>query len=254
MHTPAAVPRGGWLFCHPLGEEKLWAHRVLVHFARRLSDAGWTVLRIDCRGEGDSDRAFERTDVRTRLEDTRQALAVLRRALPTGVPIGLLGVRFGAVPASVVASESLGPDDLLVLWDPVVKGASYLQNLLMVNLASQLSVYKKVIEDRKSLVAKLHRRQAVSIEGYNLSYPLYEQVTAFDLCSPLTAFRGRCLVARIAPAGAPITKELAELLARCPTVQQVHAVEEPFWKEIKTFYQRAERLEEATLRWMEDAR
>ena len=42
--------------CHPLGEEKLWAHRVFVSLARDLANAGFVVLRFDCRGEGDSDR------------------------------------------------------------------------------------------------------------------------------------------------------------------------------------------------------
>ena len=34
-HDPGGAPSGDtFVFCHPLAEEKLWAHRVFVNYAR----------------------------------------------------------------------------------------------------------------------------------------------------------------------------------------------------------------------------
>jgi alpha/beta superfamily hydrolase len=57
------------VLCHPLGEEKLWSHRVFVTFARDMAAAGFAGLRFDYRGEGDSARRFEQTDLETRIDD-----------------------------------------------------------------------------------------------------------------------------------------------------------------------------------------
>ena len=65
--VPHNLRRGPIVMCHPLGEEKLWSHRVFVSFARDLAAAGFAVLRFDFRGEGDSDRDFEETDLETRI-------------------------------------------------------------------------------------------------------------------------------------------------------------------------------------------
>ncbi|MEI2787934.1 MAG: hypothetical protein V9E93_03525 [Steroidobacteraceae bacterium] len=40
-HRPAQPASRAIVMCHPLGEEKLWAHRVFVTFARDLAAAGF---------------------------------------------------------------------------------------------------------------------------------------------------------------------------------------------------------------------
>ena len=73
LHLPGGPARGGIVLCAPLAEEKLWSHRVFVSFARELAARGFAVLRFDFRGEGDSDRRFEESDLDTRLADTHAA-------------------------------------------------------------------------------------------------------------------------------------------------------------------------------------
>jgi exosortase A-associated hydrolase 2 len=252
LHRPSTEPRGGFLFCHAFAEEKLWAHRVYVSYARRLASQGWTVLRIDFRGEGDSDRAFEQTDVDTRLEDIRAALDVLRAELPPGAPLGLLGLRLGATLAAKAASERDSGVTRLILWDPVVKGGPYMQSVLLVNLAYQMALHKKVVEDRKVLVERLQGGGTVNIEGYALSGSFFQQASALDLVEMLSRFRGQGLVVQIGPEDGPVRRELADLATGNERLALRRAAEEPFWKEIKTFYQRAERLAGVTDRWLEE--
>jgi len=252
LHCGRPTPQGGFLLCHPLAEEKLWAHRVYVSFARRLARAGWAVLRIDFRGEGDSDRAFDSADVLTRLEDIRTGLAALRQHVPQPAPIGLVGLRFGAALAATVAAEPGSGVSRLVLWDPVIKGAPYMQSVLMANLAYQMALHRKVVEDRRALVGRMRAGQAVNVEGYALSYPFFEQASTMDLSAGLGAFSGRGLVVQIGTASGPVRRDLEDFAARGGNMRLIRVEEEPFWKEVKVFYQRAERLETATMDWIEE--
>src|SRR5687768_18149474 len=58
-----------FVFCHPFGEEKLWAHRVYVGFARELARRGHPVLRFDYAGNGDSSGTFDESSIETALAD-----------------------------------------------------------------------------------------------------------------------------------------------------------------------------------------
>lgn len=240
-HAPARPASRAIVMCHPLGEEKLWAHRVFVSFARDLAEAGFAVLRFDFRGEGDSERAFDQTDFESRIQDTCFAVDTVRELNPTVAEVTLLGLRLGA---SVAAAAAARRSDVarLVLWDPVVDGAAYMQAVLRLNLMFQMAVHHKVVENRDALVARLATGHTVNIEGYELATPLFRQVSEFRLRDVLSNFPGETLIVQINQGEMPIKPELAAL-AECNSRCKVEAIqEEPFWKEIKTFYQRASRL------------
>lgn len=247
LHLPAGAPRAGAVLCAPLAEEKLWSHRIFVSFARELAARGWAVLRFDFRGEGDSDRRFEESDLETRLEDTNAAIDELKRK--SGVPtVTLVGLRLGATIAAAAAAER-DDVDRLVLWDPVVDGADYMQSVLRSNLMAQMALHRKVVEDRDALVARLERGETVNIEGYELSLALYSQASALKLQDPLAVRAVPSQVVSITPRPAPPRPDLAAL-ASLPSVRLDAAMEEAFWKEIKLFYQRAENLFRVSLDWL----
>lgn len=252
IHRPKQQPSRAIVMCHPLGEEKLWSHRVFVSFARELAAAGFVVLRFDFRGEGDSDRSFEQSDFESRIQDTRLAVATVRELHPSVTDVTLLGLRLGA---SVAAAAAADRNDVsrLVLWDPVVDGAAYMQTVLRMNLMFQMGVHHKVVENRDALVARLERGETVNIEGYELAVPLFRQVSKFRLPEVLNSFTGETLVVQISHGETQPKPELEALAAgqkRC----RVEAVqEEAFWKEIKAFYQRAHELTRVTLHALEAA-
>jgi exosortase A-associated hydrolase 2 len=245
-HRPNQSASRAIVLCHPLGEEKLWAHRVFVTLARDLAAAGFAVLRFDFRGEGDSDRQFERSDFETRIEDTCLAIDTVRELNPSVTAVTLLGLRFGA---SVAAAAAIRRSEVsqLILWDPMVNGAAYMQTVLRLNLMFQMARYQRVVENRDALVARLAKGETVNIEGYELAEPLYQQVSEFRLEDVLAKFTGSTLAVAINQVQTPVKAELtalAEIIDRCDLVQ---VQEEPFWKEIKAFYQRAPELTRVSL-------
>lgn len=248
LHRPEGPCRGGAVLCAPLAEEKLWSHRVFVSFARELAAKGFAVLRFDYRGEGDSDRPFERSDCSTRVADTRAAIDELRRRVPGLDRVTLVGLRFGA---TIAAAAADGRDDVerLVLWDPVVEGADYMQAVLRSNLMAQMAIHHKVLESREQLIERLDRGETVNVEGYALASSLFREASALRLMDLIAAAGRPCLVVSITARTAPPRPDLAALAAT-GQVELAGAVEEAFWKEIKQFYQRAADLTRVTFEWL----
>ncbi len=251
-HRTAQPASRAVILCHPLGEEKLWAHRVFVTFARDLAAAGFAVLRFDFRGEGDSDRPFEQADLETRIEDASLAVDTVRELNPSVTAVTMLGLRFGACVAAATAVRHRAVSQL-ILWDPVVNGAAYMQAVLRLNLMFQMARFQRVVESRDTLVARLAKGETINIEGYELAEPLYQQVAKFQLEDVLAEFTGSTLAVAITQGQTPAKAELtalADVVGRCDVAQ---AQEEPFWKEIKAFYQRAPELTRVSLQALQAA-
>jgi uncharacterized protein len=250
-HAPEGPPRTAFVLCHPFGEEKLWAHRVFVSFSRRLAAEGHAVLRFDHRGNGDSDGEFRTTSIQSALEDIDTAIEVLKaRAGVASVTIA--GLRLGGTLAAT-ASERRTDVNRLVLWAPIVSGASYLQELLRINLSTQLAVYREVREDREALGRRLSAGESVNVDGYQMGQAFAHQLGDLTLLGAPATFGGPCFIAQIerAPNARP-SKDLEQLRGRYQAGELVVVKEEPFWKEIAKFYEAAPNLFATTLAWMND--
>ena len=241
-----------FVFCHPFAEEKLWTHRVYVTYARQLASAGHPVLRFDYRGNGDSGGEFSESSLDTVLADVGVAIDWLRQA--TGAPcVNLLGVRLGATIAALTA-EARQDVERLILWAPVVDGARYMQELLRVNLTTQMAVHKEIRHDREALVAAMQSGQTVNVDGYEMAYPMFEQVSAVKLAMDEKRHPGPTLIVQIEKQPGRPPGELQTLAATYGGSTLAAVQEEPFWKEIQQFYQRAPRLFSCTDDWLRTGR
>ena len=134
FHAPSPETRRdlGIVVCPPLGHEYVNAHRSVRHLADRLAASGVAALRFDYDGTGDSaGRDEDPGRVAAWTQSVREAVRTLR-TLSGCDRIGLIGLRFGALLAALVASEtevaSLG------LWAPVTRGRSYVRELKALHL------------------------------------------------------------------------------------------------------------------------
>ncbi len=263
LHRPTGPATGsGFVLSHPFAEEKLWSQRVFVSLARSLAARGHAVLRFDYAGAGDSSGTMLDTSLETHLADLERAVWTLEERCPGLDRIGLLGLRFGATLAALAMERSavggwppamrFGP---LMLWDPILDGAAYLQEVMRANLSAQLASLGKVTETREVLQQRILAGGSVNIDGYELGRALFESCNHADLL-PTTAKRheGPTLITLIAPAAKQKPRaDLEALVASYAHATLRAADEQPFWREIKQFYARAERLEPQTLEWLETA-
>lgn len=122
----AAARDHGVLLCSPIAQEYVRAHWAVRQLAAALSRAGFHVFRFDYTAVGDSACATGEASIARWREDIETAAEELRDN--AGVrTLSLVGLRFGAALA-VGAVNRLRPRDV-VLWDPVVSGKKYLDEL-----------------------------------------------------------------------------------------------------------------------------
>lgn len=241
----------GFVFVDAFAEEKLWAQRVMVSYARRLARLGYTVLRFDFRGHGDSDGRFEETSVSSRLADIRCAAGFLREQTGGRLQnINLLGLRFGATLA-LLAARDLPGVRRLVLWEPIINGTKYMKELLRSNLVTQTAVYKAIRFTRDDLVEQMKQGGTVNSEGYLLSYTLYAEAEAIDLLAAEGGTQAATLLVQIGSPGQPVKRDFVAMQERLARCRAVAVAEESFWKEIKTYYAEAGALFQETTAWLE---
>jgi alpha/beta superfamily hydrolase len=212
------------VLCAPLWREGVRAHRVLRQLSVRLAKDGLTVLRFDYTGAGDSAGGNEEGDLDTWLGDVAAAIDEARRA--KGVArVTLLGVRFGATLAALAAGRR---DDVerLVLWEPVLNGARYLEQ----GLADQ-----RAWADLYATWRRVPRAAVADggdeILGYRVTEAMRRSISEVDLLAaqpPRTAPRA-LVIERTAPAaGAGLAARLADRGAR---VDEEVLAEAEIWKE-----------------------
>ena len=115
------------LLCNPFGEEASRAHRTYRVLATQLARAGFTALRFDYSGTGDSIGGSDDATIEQWLADIAIAAKWLED-VSRASRIALVGVRFGATLAMLAAAR-VRPRHV-VMWDPVVDGAAYLRDLV----------------------------------------------------------------------------------------------------------------------------
>ena len=128
-YTPPAAGSAAAVavLCYPFGQEYMRAHRAFRQVALLLARRGMGVLRFDYWGTGDSMGDGDAVGVGRWVDDVRAALHEAGRR--SGVDrLRLGGLRLGSSLA-VLAAEGRSDVDRLVLWDPVVHGRRFLEEL-----------------------------------------------------------------------------------------------------------------------------
>lgn len=106
------------LMCHGLAGNKIGRYRSYVTAASELVKKGFTVLRFDYRGSGDSEGETQDMTVTSAVSDTLEALNFLKEDPFVDTDrIGLFGRSFGGAIALQAASKF--PVKSVALWAPI---------------------------------------------------------------------------------------------------------------------------------------
>ncbi|MBI3899541.1 MAG: alpha/beta hydrolase [Gammaproteobacteria bacterium] len=214
-----------WLFCNPFLEEKTFSHPAYVSLARTIAANGGFAVRFDYEGDGDSDGEYDSLGLGDWVADVEAVAAFAQQRWNVTAP-ALFGLRLGAAVACMAAAR-IGSTRLL-LWEPVVNGGAYLEDCLKLNLTTQLSTHKRVIEGRPKLLERLARDEQINIAGYQLGGRMAAQLQAFDLLQQLSALSGYCQidVVRLPPRAKADTSPVLTGVQRV-----IDCAGLPFWQE-----------------------
>lgn len=151
-HPPPAGGRPkdeGIVLCYPFGQEYMRAHRAFRQLALLLTKKGYHVLRFDYRGTGDSSLNLEDVSAGAWTDDVGLAVEELRDT--AGVSrISVVGLRLGAL-ISAVACASRSDVERLVLWDPILSGKRYQEELLAEIAAAGPDSTGKFVDEENAL-------------------------------------------------------------------------------------------------------
>jgi pimeloyl-ACP methyl ester carboxylesterase len=110
-----------------MGQEYIRSHRAFLQLARLLSSTGFHVLRFDFYGCGDSEGDFSQGSIKQWIADVSVAVDEMRGRCDAD-RICLIGLRLGGALA-VMAGAERGDIESIALWNPVVEGRAYLEEL-----------------------------------------------------------------------------------------------------------------------------
>jgi pimeloyl-ACP methyl ester carboxylesterase len=156
-YEPAAgSSRRGVVLCNPWGQEYLRAHQSIRVLGRLLGAAGLHVLRFDWYGSGDSaGSAIDGGEPEAWLTELGWSIEELKEMAQVD-RVALVGLRLGATVAAMAARSR--PDvDRLVLWDPVVNGDAYLEEISTpANNVIRPAAYRELEESQGGEVYAVH--------------------------------------------------------------------------------------------------
>lgn len=174
-HPPISGKKclGALIYIHPFAEEMNKSRHMVALQSRSMAELGYAVLQLDLYGCGDSSGNFADARWDIWLEDIAVAEKWLVEKLSS--PIGLWGLRLGAILALDYAKRYSSNISALILWQPVINTELFLTQFLRLHLAGELfSGEKKSNSGTAHLRSKLAAGNLVEIAGYELSPALAE--------------------------------------------------------------------------------
>ncbi len=227
-HASQGACRGALVYVHPFAEEMNKSRRMAAQQARALAALGYAVLQIDLHGCGDSDGEFGEARWEHWKDDLAAAVTWLGQR--TGQAVGLWGLRLGALLALDYARTA--PVAQLLLWQPVLQGATFVTQFLRLRVASGMLDDTANAGGTKELRAALQAGEALEVAGYLLAPALVAAIDALDalqLAPPCPVH----WIEVVASAERPITPAALRMAAEwerqgaAPTLVKVAAL--PFW-------------------------
>jgi pimeloyl-ACP methyl ester carboxylesterase len=215
LHTPepdqAQRNAGrGVVLAHPLLDFDLyevpWTLRMVAGYARELAAAGYTALRFDFRGAGQSDGEFEDLTLSSCVRDMQRAVEVLVER--SGVDeVVLNGTRLGATVAMRVGAHDPRVRQL-ALWDPVPDPNGSLQAVFRRARASMLAMGRSsdaapgqgamAGDGAGAAFSGLMPGQTrLDAGGYVIGPGFLEEIKTWDSSADVRAFRGRVLILQL---------------------------------------------------------
>jgi exosortase A-associated hydrolase 2 len=170
------------VLCNPFGQEAIRSHRLFRILAERLARSGFHVLRFDYFATGDSAGDDHDADIDGWVNDVLLANEeIISRSNCRHV--SWFGLKLGASIAALAATRVGRPPIRLILWDPIVSGSDYLQELADAHIAGLKEAFGIRWEIESGLREMVMQESQCESMGFPLSPKLKEQLRVLSASS-----------------------------------------------------------------------
>lgn len=161
------------VLCPPIGTELLRSYRAFRQLATMLAKLGYDVLRFDYYGTGDSSGDCEDGTLKQWQQDIHTAIEELKEVSGTD-KVSLVGLRLGATLVAEIAKSGLV--SRVVLWEPVIDGAAYLQDRIDTDQS-----YETAIGHEQHTQQNLRDGKPIGIMGFAMASELRDGLQSIDV-------------------------------------------------------------------------
>lgn len=173
LHSPDGPARGGVVLCNAVGFEGQTAYRALWLLAEKLTNRGFAVVRFDYYGTGDSDGDPVDVDMVGMWQESLHGAVEALRSAADLESVTLVGLRFGAALAQLVARER-DDIDALAMWWPVLSGSLFAREL------RAASMFETSTRSHPDLPTD-GKPRGLEVVGYEFWKPTLDSMRAIDL-------------------------------------------------------------------------
>ena len=162
--------------------ERPFSYAPWVRWARYLAEQGFSALRFDYRGCGESTGHFQDYTLNSWIEDCKSTCSYLREQAPD-IPLILNGIGLGGLIISHSFKEGLG--DGMLLWSPSPCGSSALRDTFFKRMAFDLANSETgQIKTWAHYKSSLEQGNAIDAAGYTITPELWREAEEMMLVLP----------------------------------------------------------------------
>ena len=183
FHEAAGSGNHGVVLANPGPQESMQTHYAYRMLAKQLTHAGCSVLRFDWTGTGDSAGESDCVSLQQCRDDLLMAVQELKE-ISNPRRTSVIGYRLGATVAA--STPFTQPLENLVLWQPVIRGRGYLDELR----ARERRKFGDLLEPPTWWRA--HR--ANDLLGYAMSSEHHAELETLDLAAQATPSARRVII------------------------------------------------------------
>ena len=163
-------------------EEMNNSRRMATLMAQRIASKGGVAIQFDPWGTGDSDGDFGQASWDIWLGNLVEVVRWAKSRFEDP-PVSLIGIRIGAF----IALEFATLEDIelrcdsIALWQPVIRGDTFLTQFLRLRLASDMLGAAKVAGGVSELRSELASGRTIEVAGYELSSEMANKIDSLRL-------------------------------------------------------------------------
>ena len=193
LHEPPSTAVGAVALFSSVLADFVSNYQREVYLARRLSEAGLMTLRYHPSGMGDSDGDPGQMTLRT-LEDDAAWAAQLLAAAAGDVPMGFVGMRWGALAAASAARARAAERPPMVLVEPVTDFRRYFREAWRSRAMSALTASDRAAGKKQKLQDVLSAQGWADVVGNVIHASLYDSVIEHDALAEFDDISGDVLL------------------------------------------------------------